>query len=124
MQTIYLTGALAATILLAACGEKASNADAADATKPSTNAAAAGNADDAPSAAKAVKSSGTVTSIDKAARKITLAHEPIPEVNWPAMTMGFSIKPEVLGNAKVGDKVTFDAKITGNLGEVTALARE
>ena len=124
MRTIYLTGALAATILLAACGEKAPNADGADANTASTNAADAGVGGDDPSAAKAVKSSGTVTSIDQAARKITLAHEPIPEVNWPAMTMGFSVEPEVLGTVKVGDKVTFDAKIIGNLGEITALARE
>ncbi|MDP3673637.1 MAG: copper-binding protein [Novosphingobium sp.] len=124
MQTIYLAGALAATILLAACGEKASNADGTDATKASTDVVGAGVAVDDPSTAKAVKSSGTVTAIDKAARKITLDHQPIPEIGWPAMTMGFSVKPEVLGTIKVGDKVAFDAKISGNLGEITALSKE
>lgn len=124
MQTVYLTGALAATILLAACGEKASDADGADATKASTDAVGAGVAVDDPSTAKAVKSSGTVTAIDKAARKITLDHQPIPEVGWPAMTMAFSAEPEVLGTVEVGDKVAFDATITGNAGEVTAVTEQ
>ena len=46
--------------------------------------------------AKAVKSSGAVTATDKAAGRITLDHQPIPEVRWPAMTMAFSVTPEVI----------------------------
>ena len=71
--------------------------------------------------AKAVKSSGTVTAIDKAAGRITLDHQPIPEVRWPAMTMAFTATPEVIGTVAVGDKVAFAATTTGNAGQVTAV---
>ena len=124
MKSVYLTSALAATILLAACGEKASTADGADATKGSANADSGELAKGDPSEAKAVKSSGTVTAIDKAAGKITLDHQSIPEVGWPAMTMAFSAEPEVLETVEVGDRVGFDVSITGNSGEVTAITKQ
>lgn len=125
MQSIYLKGALAATILLAACGEKASTVDGTDASDASGNAAGSGDISDGDvSQAKAVKSSGTVTAIDKTAGKLTLNHQPIPEVGWPAMTMAFSASPELLGAVEVGDKIAFDATITGNVGEITAATKE
>ena len=74
--------------------------------------------------AKAVKSSGTVTALDKPAGRITLDHQPIPEVRWSAKTMAFSAEPEVLRTVEVGDKVAFDATITGNAGEVIALSEQ
>src|SRR3546814_11133437 len=62
----------------------------------------------ADSAAKMAKGNGTVTAIDKAAGTVTLDHGPIPEANWPAMTMAFKAKPGLLDSIKVGDKVAFD----------------
>lgn len=73
--------------------------------------------------AKMAKGSGTVTAIDKSAGTITLDHDPIPEANWPAMTMAFRAKPELLGSVKVGDKVAFDLALEDGAGEVTAIAK-
>ncbi len=73
--------------------------------------------------AKMAKGTGTVTAIDPASSKITLAHEPIPAVKWPAMTMGFTAKPELLAGIAVGDKVDFDLTVTGNAGEVTSIRK-
>ena len=46
----------------------------------------------------------TVTKSDSKAGTVTLAHEPIPSLNWPAMTMNFKVKDEALwkklGNGK------------------------
>src|SRR3546814_17109269 len=70
------------------------------------------------------KGHGTVTAIDKGAGTITLAHGPIPEAKWPAMTMAFQAAPAIADNAPVGDIVDFDRKITGSSGEVTALTRQ
>ena len=56
-------------------------------------------------------------------RTITLDHGPIPEVNWPAMTMTFKTTPAVTGAVKVGDKVGFDVKVQGGAGEVTAIRK-
>lgn len=54
---------------------------------------------------------GKVTEIDAQSGKITLAHEPIAALGWPAMTMGFNVKDvKSLAKIKVGDTVEFDLK--------------
>ena len=74
-----------------------------------------------PEGSKTGKGTGTVTAIDAAAGKITLDHGAIPAVDWPAMKMGFSAKPDVLKGIAVGDKVDFDLTVTGSAGEVMAI---
>lgn len=47
-----------------------------------------------------------VKAVDVANGKVTLAHEPVKSLNWPAMTMGFSVKDKALfDNLAVGKKV-------------------
>ncbi|XTZ37311.1 copper-binding protein [Salmonella enterica] len=42
------------------------------------------------------------------ADSLTIAHQAIPALNWPPMTMQFSLQPgNALPPAKVGDKVSF-----------------
>lgn len=42
------------------------------------------------------------------AESITLSHEPVPAVGWPAMTMTFKLEPAALAKGlKVGDQVAF-----------------
>jgi Cu(I)/Ag(I) efflux system protein CusF len=54
---------------------------------------------------------GTVTKVDISSKKVTLAHEPIESLSWPAMTMGFSVKDETsLNKLKVGETVDFEFK--------------
>ena len=77
-----------------------------------------------PSEAKMAKGSGTVTAIDAAAGKITLDHEPIAELEWPAMNMGFGAKPEMLKDIAVGDKVDFELTVAGTAGEVTKITKQ
>ncbi len=77
-----------------------------------------------PAGAKMGKASGTVTAIDAAAGKITLDHGAIPAVGWPAMNMGFSVKPELLNGIAVGDRIAFEVMVKGNTGEVTAISRQ
>ncbi|SMC29391.1 membrane fusion protein, Cu(I)/Ag(I) efflux system [Andreprevotia lacus DSM 23236] len=41
-------------------------------------------------------------------QQVTLAHAPIPSLNWPAMTMAFEVaSPELAQGVKAGDKVRF-----------------
>ena len=55
-----------------------------------------------------VQSRGVITMINTENRKVTLKHEPIPALNWPGMTMGFPVAPEVdLDALDKGDKVVF-----------------
>lgn len=113
---------IAAPITLAGC-DKQPDARKAEAPKATASAGAMGEmamtAD-----AKMAKGSGTVTAIDSAAGKITLDHGAIPAVGWPAMTMGFSVKPDLLAGITIGDKVDFDLVVTGSAGEVTAIKKQ
>jgi len=54
---------------------------------------------------------GEVRKVDKDARKITLRHGPLQNLDMPAMTMVFQVKdPAMLERVKVGDKVRFQAE--------------
>lgn len=127
MKPLYLTAALASAVLLSACGKKADAPIAAE-TNQAAPAAAATSGDMGnmamPADTKMGKGSGTVTAIDNTAGKITLSHGPIPEVGWPAMTMAFMAKPELLNSVAVGDKVAFDVTVKGTAGEVTAIHKQ
>lgn len=52
---------------------------------------------------------GMVKKVDASGGKVTLAHEPVESLNWPAMTMGF----------KVQDKALLDDLAEGSEVEVT-----
>lgn len=52
---------------------------------------------------------GKVTKVDAAAGVVTLAHEPVKSLNWPAMTMGFTVKDKMmLDKLTVGKTVDFE----------------
>ena len=54
---------------------------------------------------------GKVVDVDVKSNHVTLNHEPIAALGWPAMTMGFKVKDsKQLSNLKAGDEVTFDLK--------------
>jgi Cu(I)/Ag(I) efflux system periplasmic protein CusF len=76
-----------------------------------------------PSEAKSGKATGTVTAIDTATGKITLDHGPVVELQWPAMTMAFGAKPDMLKGIAVGDKVAFEFTMTGATAELTKIAK-
>lgn len=63
-----------------------------------------------------------VRKVDKDQGKLTLAHDPIPNLEMPRMTMMFHVKdPAMLDKVKPGDKVRFAAdRVEGQL-TVTAL---
>lgn len=120
--------ALGLAALLAACGQQPEN-DSAPNASASTGMSGAmndmGNMDmSANMPMRMAKGSGTVTAIDKSAGSITLDHGPIPEANWPAMTMAFKVRPELLDSVKVGDKVVFDLALKDGSGEVTAVQKQ
>ena len=111
-KTLTIATLLAVSIGLSGCDSKTA-APTAVASKA-----------EAPGAAKSGKATGTVTAIDSAAGTITLNHGAIPAVGWPAMTMGFSAKPDLLAGVTVGDKVDFDVTVNGNGGQVTAITKK
>ena len=66
--------------------------------------------------AQSISGKGVIKAIDMDNKKITIAHEAIPAVNWPPMTMRFTITPQTqLNNVKDGDSVDFTFVQQGNL---------
>jgi Cu(I)/Ag(I) efflux system periplasmic protein CusF len=56
-----------------------------------------------------VQGTGTVNSVDAAAKKINVTHAPIPKIGWPSMTMDFAVAPSVdLSAVKPGTRIKFD----------------
>lgn len=113
--------------VLAACDKKPAEpaAEAPAPTAAATPAAGETMAGMDMAGATMAKGTGTVTAIDKTAGAVTIDHGPIVEANWPAMEMEFKATPTtLLDNIKVGDKVSFELKMSGGTGEVTAIKVE
>jgi Cu/Ag efflux protein CusF len=55
-----------------------------------------------------VQCAGVVKAVDAKAGTVTIAHQPIKALGWPAMTMPFKVaSPAVLDKVAVGRKVQF-----------------
>ncbi len=66
---------------------------------------------------------GVVKKVDAQAGEVTLAHEPVKTMNWPAMTMGFQIKDKMLiDKLTVGKKVDFEF-VQGSKGYVVTAVK-
>ncbi len=74
----------------------------------------------APVQSSAALTEGEVRKIDKDARKITIRHGPIANLDMPAMTMVFQVgEPAMLEQVKTGDKIRFIADQIGGQYRVT-----
>ena len=63
-----------------------------------------------PDASKAALAQGEIRKVDKDAKKLTIRHGAIANLDMPPMTMVFQVQdPAVLDQVKVGDKVRFAA---------------
>lgn len=108
LLTLVLTGALIATSSVVAAQQM-------DPKMPGM----AGVHDTKPADAQGV---GVVNAIDSSKGTITLQHEAIISIGWPAMTMPFKVaSPELLKNVKVGDKVQFGLHPDGMNSMVTSI---
>ena len=90
-----------------------------DAKARQESAPAAGKAG-ASAAAPAAFTDGEVRKVDKEAKKITLKHGEIKNLDMPGMTMAFAVKDDaLLEKFKVGDKVQF--KVVDDGGKLTVV---
>lgn len=65
---------------------------------------------------------GEIRKVDKDAKKITIKHGPLANLDMPPMTMVFQVKdPAMLDSVKAGDKVKFRAEKIGGAFTVTAI---
>src|SRR5690242_5385909 len=74
--------------------------------------------------AKTAKSSGTVKSVDTKKMTVTIAHKPVPEMKWPAMTMAFKAKQaEQLQGLTPGQQVEFEFQAIGMDANLVSIKR-
>jgi Cu/Ag efflux protein CusF len=65
---------------------------------------------------------GEVRKVDRDAKKLTIKHGPIKNLDMPAMTMVYQVKdPTMLGQLKPGDKVKFEVQKLGGALVVTRI---
>ncbi|MES2095913.1 MAG: copper-binding protein [Pseudomonadota bacterium] len=76
-----------------------------------------------PSEGKSGHGAGVIKALDRTAGKVTLAHGPVAELRWPAMTMGFSAPVAMLDGLAVGDRVAFAFNWDGKAGKLTSIAK-
>lgn len=69
-------------------------------------------------------SDGEVRKVDRDAKKITIKHGPIQNLDMPAMTMVFQVKDTaMLDQVKAGDTVKFSAEKLGGAFTVTRIEK-
>ena len=68
------------------------------------------------------KATGVVKKVDPKSGSVTLAHDPVKSLNWPAMTMGFQVKDKaLLDKLQPGKKIDFEFVQQGKDYVVTAV---
>ena len=73
----------------------------------------------------APKVSGAVTKVDSSAAKITINHDPIPNLDMGKMTMVFKAADKAMLDAvKPGDKIVFTAERVNGQITVTSISKK
>jgi Cu(I)/Ag(I) efflux system protein CusF len=68
------------------------------------------------------KGTGVVKKVDTEKGAVTLDHEAIKSLGWPAMVMSFNVKDKkMLGNLKSGQKVQFEFVQQGRENVITSM---
>jgi membrane fusion protein, copper/silver efflux system len=99
-----------------------SGVEARPATGAAPVAAAPSKAAPAPAAAAIYTTRGRVEQVT--ANSVTISHEPVPAIGWPAMTMTFAADPKLIAGLKAGDQVTFGFDRPAAGPTVRRIARE
>ncbi|MEO9904628.1 MAG: copper-binding protein [Nisaea sp.] len=67
---------------------------------------------------------GTVTAIDADAGTITVDHGAVPEIEWPAMTMGFEADEQLRQDVAVGDAFSFEFTTGEGGNTITSITKK
>ena len=66
---------------------------------------------------------GTIKSIDTTKHTVTISHGAVPAVQWPPMTMAFSVTEKQLAGLIVGDRVSFSFRIDGGKAAIVSIKK-
>jgi Cu(I)/Ag(I) efflux system protein CusF len=110
------TSMLALTLALAACSP-ADQPAAPETDRASTTATSE------KAGATSASAEGVVESVDAAMHTITIAHGPVPALDWPSMTMTFQAPGVDLSGLERGDRIAFDFLANGMNATITSIER-
>jgi Cu/Ag efflux protein CusF len=84
----------------------------------------AGHGAPAATSPSAALTEGEIRRVDKEAKRLTIKHGPITNLDMPPMTMVFQVTdPALLDKVKAGDKVKFRAEKKGDAYLVTRIEK-
>jgi Cu(I)/Ag(I) efflux system protein CusF len=66
---------------------------------------------------------GTIKAIDTTKNTVTIAHGAVPAVQWPPMTMAFSVTQDQVTGLTAGDRVTFSFRLDGNKATIVSIKK-
>lgn len=109
LKTLLILSSMLAAASVAQAGGHAGAPMAAPAAAPAATIAAA-----------APMADGEIRKVDMEAKKVTIKHGEIKNLDMPGMTMVFQVKdPAMLNKVKAGDKIKFSAEKAGGAIVVT-----
>lgn len=73
------------------------------------------------SSAQVANAEGTIKAIDREKHSVTIAHGAVPAVQWPPMTMAFSVSEDQVNGLRVGDKVAFAFSQAGGKAVIASI---
>ena len=74
-------------------------------------------------AAQTASATGTVRKINTDKGTLTIAHGPVPALQWPAMVMPFAASAEQIAQVSEGDEIRFDFIAEGVRYRITTLEK-
>jgi Cu(I)/Ag(I) efflux system protein CusF len=66
---------------------------------------------------------GTIKSIDTTKHTVTISHGAVPAVQWPPMTMAFSVTDDQLTGLTAGDRVSFSFRLDGGRATIVSISK-
>lgn len=70
-----------------------------------------------------VNASGRIEAIDADAGLVTIAHDAVPALKWPASTMDFQARGEQLEGLSVGDQVRISVQSEGDQAALVSIEK-
>ncbi|PMZ88483.1 MULTISPECIES: copper-binding protein [unclassified Pseudomonas] len=73
--------------------------------------------------AQVANAAGTIKAIDTTKNTVTISHGAVPAVQWPPMTMAFSVTEKQLAGLIVGDRVSFSFRQEGGKAAIVSIKK-
>lgn len=73
--------------------------------------------------APVAKAEGTIKAINSEKHTVTIAHGAVPAVQWPPMTMAFSVTDDQMTGLMAGDRVSFSFLLEGGRATIVSIKK-